>query len=213
MVAGGFLADGTSSPRVDLYLPDQGRWRRLPDLPVAVNHAMAAAAGGRLYVVGGVGRGGLARRMLALDPARRRWRSLPGPTPRQHLAVTAWRRTLYAVAGRLSGFASNLRLVEAYAPAWGSWRRLPPLPEPRGGTGAAVARGVIVSVGGEEPAGTIASVYGYDLGQGRWRRLPDLPTPRHGLGVAALRGRVYAVAGGTEPGLSVSAVNEVLDLG
>jgi len=30
VVAGGFLADGTSW-HVDLYLSEQGRWRRLPD--------------------------------------------------------------------------------------------------------------------------------------------------------------------------------------
>ena len=73
--------------------------------------------------------------------------------------------------------------------------------------------GTIVSVGGEEPGGSIASVYGYDLARGVWQRLPDLPTPRHGLGVAAVGRRVYVVGGGPEPGLTVSDANEVLDLG
>jgi hypothetical protein len=68
--------------------------------------------------------------------------------------------------------------------------------------------GQIVSVGGEAPPGTIASVYAYDLVRARWRRLPDLPTPRHGLAVATLGGRIYAVAGGRTPGLAVSDVNE-----
>ena len=54
-VIGGFLADGTSTGRADAYSPRTGRWRRLPDLPAKVNHAMAASAGGRLYVVGGYG--------------------------------------------------------------------------------------------------------------------------------------------------------------
>ena len=76
---------------------------------------------------------------------------------------------------------------------------------------AAVA-GSIVSVGGEAPSGTIASVFAYDLSRGRWRGLPDLPTPRHGLGVVALGMRVYAVAGGPSPGLTVSGANEYLDL-
>ncbi len=198
--------------RQDAFVLAGGRWRRLPPMPAPRAAGGAALIGDRLYVVGGVGRGGLARRMLAFHLPTGRWRSLPGPTPREHLAVAAWRGTLYAVAGRLSGLASNLSLVEAYTPAAGVWRRLRPLPEPRGGTGAAVAGRLLVSVGGEEPGGTIASVYGYDLVSGRWRRLPDLPTPRHGLGVAAVAGRVYAVAGGTEPGLSVSGANEVLDL-
>ena len=69
---------------------------------------------------------------------------------------------------------------------------------------------MIVSVGGEEPQGTIRSVFGYDFARGRWRRLPDLPTPRHGLGVAAIGSRVYAIGGGTAPGLTVSGANESL---
>ena len=32
VVAGGFLADGRSSKRVDAYSPARNRWRRLPDL-------------------------------------------------------------------------------------------------------------------------------------------------------------------------------------
>jgi N-acetylneuraminic acid mutarotase len=87
-----------------------------------------------------------------------------------------------------------------------------PVPEPRGGTGAAVVGGQIVSVGGEAPGGTIGSVYAYRPASNTWRRLPDLPTPRHGLAVAGFQGRLYAIAGGTVPGLSVSAKNEVLTL-
>ena len=41
--------------RVDAYSPARNRWRRLPALPAAVNHAMAASDGQRLYVVGGYG--------------------------------------------------------------------------------------------------------------------------------------------------------------
>jgi N-acetylneuraminic acid mutarotase len=91
-----------------------------------------------------------------------------------------------------------------------SWRSEPPVPQARGGTGAAAVNGKIVSVGGEAPGGTIERVYRLDPRTRRWSRLPDLPTPRHGLGVAGLDGRVYVVAGGPQPGLFVSAANEVL---
>jgi len=259
-IVGGFLADGSSSRRVDAYVPATGRWRPLPDLPRAVNHAFAAGWRGRLYVAGGYGQAGrlrtawmldarawrplpplpyglaaggaavvagrlylvggvataadrsfLPRQALALnltDPDR--WRFVPGPTGREHLAVVAAGGRLYALGGRTAGFDTNLRLVETWRPGDRRWRRLAPLPEPRGGTGAAVARGQIVSVGGEAPAGTISSVYGYDVAQDRWQRLPDLPTPRHGLAVAALANRIYVIAGGRTPGLAVSDVNESL---
>jgi N-acetylneuraminic acid mutarotase len=262
VVAGGYLADGTSTTGVEAYSPSKRRWRRLAPLPGGVNHAMAAGYRGSLYVVGGYGRQGsplrsafvlgdgrwralpglpepraaagaavvggklyvvggvtlaadggrtLARRMLVFDLARRRWQSSPGPRPREHLAVTAARGRVYALAGRLGGLDTNLAVFQEYRPGAG-WRTLPPVPEARGGTAAAVVGGTIVSAGGEAPTGTVASVYGYDLDLRRWRRLPDLPTARHGLGLVAAAGRVYAVAGGTEPGLTTSDANESLSL-
>lgn len=119
---------------------------------------------------------------------------------------------VYALAGRLGDLASNLDLLEAYSPAAGAWTTLAPVPSKRGGTGAAVSRGLLVSVGGEEEGGTIGSVYAYDIAQTRWRKLPSLPTPRHGLGVVAIKSRVFVVGGGTAPGLSVSGANEILTL-
>ena len=41
--------------------------------------------------------------MLAYDTGTGRWRTLPGPSPRQHLAVTAARGRIYAIAGRRPG--------------------------------------------------------------------------------------------------------------
>jgi Galactose oxidase, central domain/Kelch motif len=261
VIVGGLTDDGAASARADAYSPASGRWRRLPDLPVAVHHPLvasgggrvfvaggyggalsagerlrtvfafdgarwralsrlpepraaggAAVVGGRLYLVGGVGAVGLARRAFALDLRTNRWSAVPAPTPREHLAVTAAGRRIYAVAGRKAGYDTNVATFESWAPGAKRWRQLADVPAPRGGTGAAVAAGSLVSVGGEEPAGTIASVYAWNLARGRWRRLPDLPTPRHGLGVVAIGTRVYAVAGGPSPGLTVSGANEYLDL-
>jgi non-specific serine/threonine protein kinase len=261
-VVGGFTEAGVPSSRVDAYSHAADRWRRLPDLPVGVHHAMAASDGrrlyvvggyggplgtgdrlrsafvfeggawrplprlpqplaaggaavlrGKLYVVGGVGASGLARQAFALDLRTRRWAVAPGPTPREHLAVVAAQGRIYAIGGRMAGYDTNLAAFEVWAPGMKRWRKLPPVPQPRGGTGAAVAAGSIVSVGGEAPSGTLASVYAYDLARGRWRQLPDLPTPRHGLGVVAVGARVYALLGGPSPGLTVSNANEYLDLG
>jgi N-acetylneuraminic acid mutarotase len=257
-VIGGFLADGSSSRRVDLYDPASDRWSRLPDLPLAVNHAMAAAdgrriyvvggyaedgptraafvlqagawkrlpllpepraaggaafAGGKLYVVGGVfERGRLAREAFVFDPKRGRWSEIPGPRQREHVGVAALGGRIYAVGGRSAGFDTNVAIAEEYRPASGKWFRLPSVPGARGGTGLAPAGGLLLSVGGEGPEGTIAEVYAFDPRTRRWQRLPDLPTPRHGLAVEGIANRLYAVAGGPEPGLTVSGANEVLTL-
>ena len=163
-------------------------------------------------MVGGRTDGGLADDTLVLDLRTRRWVRVPGPTPREHLAAAALRGVVYVIGGRRAGYDTNLAIVEAYDPALRRWRRLPALPDARGGTGAAAIAGRVVSIGGEEPDGAIRTVFAYDVSRGRWSALPDLPTPRHGLGVVALSGRVWAIAGGPTPGLSVSGAVESLRL-
>jgi non-specific serine/threonine protein kinase len=188
----------------------RGRWHRLSPLPAPRAAAGAAVVGRRLYVVGGVvAPGRLAPRMLVLGLRTGRWSFAPGPSPREHLAVAAAGGAVYALAGRSGG--TNFTTFEAYSPTRRSWSRLPPVPYPRGGTGAAVVGGRrIISVGGEEPAGTIASVYAYRVAARRWTRIPDMRTPRHGLAVVSFGNTVYAIAGGPEPGLHVSSANEFL---
>lgn len=209
VVVGGYGAD--RAPLRAAFLYDGARWRRLPPPPEERSAAAAAAtADGRVWVVGGRTSNGLATRALALDLRTLRWRVVPGPRPREHLAATALGGRVYAVAGRLAGLDTNLTTIEAYDPRANRWRRLPDLPDARGGTGATAISGRIVSVGGESPGGTNASVWALWPGARRWTRLPNLPTPRHGLGVVALQGRVWAIAGGPQPGLTVSGAVESL---
>lgn len=257
VVLGGLTSDRGASRRVDAYSPERDVWRRLPDLPIGVHHAMAVGAGGRLYVfggytaegtslrtavvldrgawrklarmpfpraaagaslagkkivvAGGVGAGRrLARNALSFDLRTMRWSVIAGPTPREHLGVASWAGTVYAVGGRTSGLDTNLLDFESYRPGDRVWRRLAPVPDPRGGTGAAALAGVVVSAGGEAPGGTIAEVLAYRVAERRWVQLADLPTPRHGVGVAAFGGRVFVIGGGPEPGLTVSSANEAL---
>jgi N-acetylneuraminic acid mutarotase len=195
------------------YVLNGRRWQRLAPLPAPRAAAGVAVAAGRLYVVGGVRSPGvLARVAYALDLRRLRWTSLPGPTPREHLAAASLGGKVYAVAGRLGGIDRNLTVVESLRAGSKNWTTAPAIPQARGGTGAAVAAGRLVSIGGEAPAGTLASVFAYDPAAGRWSALADLPTPRHGLAVVAVGPRVYVIGGGPRPGLFVSDANESLDV-
>src|SRR3954470_16841849 len=54
-LVGGFAGSCVNSKRVDLFVPSTNTWRRLKDLPIALNHAVAAGVGDRLYVAGGYG--------------------------------------------------------------------------------------------------------------------------------------------------------------
>jgi hypothetical protein len=137
---------------------------------------------------------------------------IAGPRPREHLGTAALGGRIYAVAGRTGGLDTNLDVVEAYDAGADRWRAVPRVPGTRGGTAAAAAAGRLVSAGGEEPGGTIRTVFAYNPTRGRWSRLPDLPRPVHGLGLVGFRGRLYALAGGPRPGLTVSGANQVLRL-
>jgi hypothetical protein len=192
----------------------RGGWAALPPMPAPRAAAGAAIVRGKLYVVGGVeAPGRLAHEAFAFDLENRRWSVVPGPRAREHLGAAALGGRVYAVAGRTAGIDTNLDVVEAYEPASNRWRAIPRVPGPRGGTAAAAVAGRLVSAGGEEPGGTIRTVFAYNPGSRRWSRLASLPRPRHGLGLVGYRGRAYALAGGPQPGLTVSGSNQVLRLG
>lgn len=215
-LAGHLVIVGGYGARRSAFMLVGDRWRLLARLPAPRAAAGAAVLGGRLFVVGGVGGvgpNGLARNALAYEPRTRSWRYVVGPSPREHLAVAAAGGRIYAIGGRTAGSDTNVATVESWRPGEGRWRVERSVPEARGGTGAAAVTGGIVSVGGEAPAGTIGTVYRYDLAVRSWSRLPDLPTPRHGLGVARVGATVYVVGGGPQPGLYVSDANEALCVG
>ncbi|MBI2704946.1 MAG: hypothetical protein HYX32_06620 [Actinobacteria bacterium] len=86
------------------------------------------------------------------------------------------------------------------------------LPTKRGGLAAtATCNGQIVAVGGEADH-TFPEAEAFDVASGVWRALPDTPTARHGLGVVTIGSNVYVTHGGRTPGMSSSAVNEMLDV-
>jgi N-acetylneuraminic acid mutarotase len=213
-VAGGYGPDRARLTTLFAFTGDG--WTRLAPMPEQRAAGGAAIVNGKLYVVGGTTSStigaptDLARTMLVYDIASNRWTTRRGPTPREHLGVTALGGRIYAIGGRTAGFDTNMRLVESFNPRTGRWSRLPKLPGKRGGTGAAAVGRFIVSAGGEAPSGTIRTVYRFDTKRRRWARLPNLPTARHGLGVAAVGRKVYVIGGGRTPGLSVSSANESL---
>lgn len=128
---------------------------------------------------------------------------------REHLAASSLSAgSVSFLGGRDAG--GNLGTVDLVSPE-GVVGRAEDLPTPRGGVAAfsADALGDCV-VGGEGPDGTFGTVE--CVGAITTTTLPGLTVPRHGLGAAFLDGRAYVVLGGPRPGLSVSAVVEVLDL-
>ena len=109
--------------------------------------------------------------------------------------------------------AQNQGTLERFDVASGSWTKLPDMPTPRGGVGAAIAAGRLFVAGGESPTRAFDTVEAFDVGAGTWSAAPPLNTGRHGIAVVAVGSTLYALDGGVQPGGSApSAVAEVLRL-
>ena len=207
VVVGGLTAEGVASARADAFSPAAGSWRRLPDLPVAVHHALVAADDRRLYVAGGyggrLGAGDRLRTVFAFDGTR--WRALPRmPEPRAAGGAAVLGGRLYVVGGvgavRLAqrAFALDLRTNR--------WS-VAPSPTPREHLAVTSAGGRIYAVGGRK-AGydtNVATFESWTPGAKRWRQLPDVPRPRGGTGAAVAAGRLVSV-GGEEPAGTIATV-------
>jgi N-acetylneuraminic acid mutarotase len=199
-VVAGFEEDGSSTGRVDLFRPGRG-WTRLADLPVGLNHAMAAAARGRLYVVGGYGPGGPQKRAFVLEGGR--WRELPPPPDARAAggaAIVA--RTLYVVGGvGPGGLRRTMLALDLQRERW----RVLPGATPREHLGVTALGGRVYAVGGRTA--------GFDTNLrlaeswapgGRWRKLAAVPDARGGTALAAVAGTLVSAGGEAPPGTIAS---------
>ena len=87
-VLGGYTSSGAVLRTV--FVLQGAAWRQLPRMPFPRAAAGAGVAGRRIVVAGGIGEGRrLARNALVFDFRTSRWSAVAGPTPREHLGVTA----------------------------------------------------------------------------------------------------------------------------
>jgi len=182
---------------------DGQRWTRAPDLPIAVDHAMAAAvddgAGSAgVYVFGGNAPSPVAR-AFRLSPGGDAWREIaPMPGPRSQAAAVARASSIYIVGGY-----DGQRLVAptyAYEASADRWRTVATIPTPRDHLAAAPIGAGVCAIGGRRLSLTtnLATLECYDPAADRWEKLPDAPTARGGVGAAAVGDRLVFV-GGEQP--------------
>ena len=215
VVMGGWVPEGSDldareSARV--YVLEGDKWKRLPDMNSPRAAGAAAVVDDKLVVTGGKANGEVLATTEVFDGEE--WKVVSDmPTPREHLAAVADDRYFYAVGGREGTSSANLSSLERYDPEEDSWEELAPMPEPLGGLGAALARGTIVAVGGENSTLSLDNVFLYDVARDEWRKGESLPEARHGMTVVAVDDAVYALGGSTEAGHEHStAASEVLRL-
>jgi hypothetical protein len=180
---------------------DGQRWRRGPDLPFDVDHAMAAAIaegsdGAGVYIFGGNNGGLPFARSFRLAPGATAWREIAAmPGPRSQGAAVAQGRFVYVVGGY-----DGQRLVAptyAYDATADRWRQVAPIPTPRDHLAAALVAGRVCAVGGRRLSLTtnLATLECYNAGADRWEDAPSAPTARGGVGAAAVGDRLVFVGG------------------
>jgi len=224
-VIGGYAIGGSSTRAVERYDTRRDRWRRVQEMPVAVNHATAVSYRGNLYVLGGYtgapfslgigtgnlgidigtgsGTGGVADATSAFfryDPERDEWSQMPSaPTARAAMAATVIGHRLYVAGGGDSLRA--LTTFETFDFRRGRWRSGPSMPLATEHTAGTAAGGDFYVVSGRPNygAGTNSFVQRYRPRTKRWRRVADVSHGRGGFAAVTVCDRVV-IFGGEDPG-------------
>ena len=214
-----FVIGGFGGPeRVEWYDLARGSWERAPDLPIGVDHAMAAASEGLqssapqgVFVFGGYIGGSATARAFRFDAAATRWEEIaPMPAPRAAAAAVSLGSSIFIVGG-----ADGRGLVAPtyeYNVIARQWRSVAAIPTQRDHLAAAGLGGRVCAVGGRRLSLSLnlAAFECYDPRADAWSKMPDAPTARGGLGAAVFGNSMYVV-GGEQPSGTYREV-EIFDL-
>jgi N-acetylneuraminic acid mutarotase len=164
-----------------------------------VNHATAASAAGRLYVIGGYG---AERRAFVF--AAGRWselRRLPAPRAAAGGAIVG--RRLYVVGGVTApgSLATRTLAFDLRRRRWS----FAPAPIPREHLAVVAHRGRVYALAGRENGTNFTYLQSYAPGARRWTTLPPIPSSRGGTGVAAVGRRLVSI-GGEEAAGTIASV-------
>ena len=135
-----------------------GKWVKLAPFPEPAEELFGVAAGGKMYVIGGLAPGWKPRGLVyEYDPAADKWtKKKPMALSSHHVAVTELNGKIYAFGGFVppqSGPPAWIPIDNAweYDPAADSWKALASMPTKRGSPVAAVVGGKIYVIGGAPP--------------------------------------------------------------
>lgn len=218
-----------------------GRWSRLKPIPQGEEEVYGTAAGGKLYVLGGLGvfPGWEPKQMLwSYDPASDQWTKLPSiPEGIHHPGFAAVGNKLYSIGGFT--IARPAVGLPAWVPAnsvWifdvttNTWSKGPSLPTARGALTATAVGTKIYAIGGARnpsystaelrptvPVENVATNEVYDTTTNTWSSARQMLTARNHHGAALIDGKIYVVGGRVGStfiiGLSTNvSTNEVYDV-
>jgi N-acetylneuraminic acid mutarotase len=199
------------------YDPALDSWCEVASMAMKRCRHVAAALGGKLYVMGGydVGEEMPLAEVEVFDPKANGWQPVPSmPTARRAFAAAAVAGKVYAIGG-LDDNSELCDAVEAYDPLFGAWTQVASLPVARGYHTAAVVDGKMYVLGGEfidDEGYQVATdrVDVYDPAADSWQQMAAMPTARESAAAAVVSGKIY-VSGGFTTSRDLSDAFEAYD--
>ena len=172
------------------------KWQTIADAPSPRQYAAATEAGGRVWLIGGIGESENATPdTAAYDRAINTWTSGPKlPRPLHHVMAVTYQGDAVVIGGFVPGSElTSGQSDRVYALKGGAWQELPRLNHARAAAAAAVVGDKIVVVGGQANGKLVPQTEVFD-GTG-WTDVAPIPTPREHLGAASDGRYLYAVGG------------------
>ncbi len=204
------------------------KWSQLAPFPEPSEEVYGIAAGGKLYVLGGLGPAWTPKGLVyEYDPVNDSWTKKRNmPLSSHHLGVTEMNGKIYV----MGGFVKPEKGPTAWQPidnAWeydpkaDSWKALAPMPSKRGSVNAAVVDGKIHVIGGAgvhpgskevsihpaRPHRALATNEIYDPATNTWQTRSPMPTARNHAAVGVVNNKVYVIGGRVGNGFITRASN------
>ena len=210
-VVGGLLFDNPplqATASVEIYRVSEGYWTFGDPMPVPLDHMAVAAAGGRLFVIGGYSADFTPRTDVWIYESQSGWApGAPLPSARGAAWAVEHQGKIYHFGGTsLSGFATRSTFI--YDPVENEWSQGADMPTAREHLNAVSAGAFIYVIGGRAGASTRVNER-YNPATNQWSTMAPMPTARSAMAMAHLGGTIYA-AGGEVPMLF--AVNEAYNI-
>ena len=217
-VAGGILSAAPGfTDLFEAYDPASNAWKTLAPLPEGRHHIALAAAGGKIYGIGGFS-GAIPdwrahASVFIYDPTADRWSNGPALSQARAEGVVATvGDKIYFIGGRIptspaarhiSEHADTNR-AEALDVRTGRWSRIAHAPSARNSAAGAVIGNKIYVVGGRQMVAqadgrsrpvNVATLEVYDPALDRWETRAPMPLAQGGLAAAAHDGKLYVFGG------------------
>lgn len=204
------------------------KWGRLAPIPEPAEEVYGIAAGGKLYVFGGLAPGWTPMGMAyEYDPDSDQWTKKKNmPLASHHVAFAELNGKIYVMGGFVKpekGPTAWVPINNAweYDPAKDTWKALAPLPTKRGSPNAAVVGGKIYVIGGASmhpgsketavhparPHRALGTNEVYDPKTNTWESRQSMPTARNHAAVGVVNNKIYIIGGRIGAALITRASN------